>query len=158
MYYCSSDSSSWANYNDLVDRYGQEFVDKISTRNKWDAGSDSYVADESNVSRARVVGIALCDAKAYIKRKLTCAGYEGLDLLDTQNFPGLKLFHVLMTIEVLRLNGDCSGCACNADLDKFIGCGNICTDEGVCLTSSKTFISVSEAKFPCECDRGCSCC
>lgn len=157
MYCYSGDSSSWANVNDLYDRFGDEFVDKLATRNKYDTEVKRYIADESTEGRFKVIALALCDAKALIIRKLKCK-YSNVSLLNSSAFPSIKLWHIKMTIETLKVGGDCSGCNCE-ELDKFIECGDICNeDETVCLSSKLTFITASEAVFTCECHGGCSCC
>lgn len=155
MYYCGSDST-WASVTDLYDRYGGEFVDKLSTRRFYDADAGQYVADESAEGRLRVVSLALCDAKQMILQKLSCL-YSNIEILNDNIFMGLKQWHIRATISVLKANGDCYGCDCIDDLDKFLKCGNICTEDGVCLNPNTTFISVSAAKFCCE-KENCGCC
>lgn len=147
--YCESETSSWATTGDLYDRYGAEYIDKISTRTVYDEDIKSYVADETQEGRHRVQVLALCDAKEYIKRKLTCL-FDNVTLLSEVSFPAIKQWHIKLTIETLKIGGDCSACACVADLDKFLECARICNDDGVCLPSKKTFFSMSEAKFICE--------
>ena len=158
MYYCDeSESTSWANIDDLYSRYGEEFMDKISTRTIYDSEVSNYVADESTEGRFKVICLALCDAKEFIRTKVSCK-FGNTQLLDTASFAAIKQWHIKLTIETLKLGGDCSGCACVVDLDAYLGCARICTDSGVCLPSLKTFFSMSEARFSCECHGGCRCC
>ena len=156
MYYCSSETNSWASINDLYERFGDEYVDKLATRRKWDAALDTYVADESVEGRTRVLTLALCDAKALLIQKISCL-FGNISLLSTSNFSSIRQWHIRMAIEVLKAGGDCHSCNCES-LDNFLKCGTICDENGVCLPSKTTFISVSEAKFPCECEDRCSCC
>lgn len=160
MYDCYFDSpSSWATVNDLYDRFGDEYMDKISTRNNYNSTLGRYVADESVDNRFKVISLALCDAKELIIRKLQCA-FSDVTPLNDLVFPAIKQWHIKITIETLKIGGDCSACACNEDLDKFIACGVVCTSDGVCLSANSTFISATCAKFPCEngCGGGCGCC
>lgn len=157
MYYCGTDST-WASVTDLYDRYGDEFVDKLATRRIYDPDTGTYVADESEEGRLRVLSLALCDAKQLLRRKLSCY-YSNTNLLDDNIFYGIKIWHIKLTIETLKAGGDCLSCACLPDIDKYIECGSICTEDGICLTSEKTFISASTAIFCCEMKgRGCGCC
>lgn len=152
--YSEEPTNSWATVEDLTSRYGQEYIDKLSTRTVYDADVGSYVADETSEGRFRVLSLALSDAKELIKRKVSCI-YSNSNLLENNLFPALKQWHIKLTIETLKIGGDCSACACNEDLDKFLSCGNICTEDGQCLTSNKTFWKVSKADWPCE---GGGCC
>lgn len=154
--YCTGENSSWANVDDLYSRYGAEFIDKISTRTVYDSETGSYIADETVEGRFRVTSLALCDAKELIVRKLMCK-FGKVNLLDTTFFPSIKQWHIKLTIETLKIGGDCSGCDCVKDLDAYLDCGSICNEEGLCLSSKKTFFSISKAKFPCE-EGGCGCC
>lgn len=156
MYYCC-ETSTWATVDDLNVRYGGEYIDKISTRVNWDPNVKAYVASTDPESRLKVLSYALCDAKEMIIKKLKCK-YSNVDILSSSYFPALKQWHIRLTIETLKIGGDCTSCECNADLDKYIDCGSICNDEGVCLISNKTFIEVSKAHFPCECLGSCKCC
>lgn len=155
--YCG-DESTWASVSDLYDRFGDEFVDKLSTRRVFDTELNSYVSDESPQGRLRVISLALCDAKQLIKDKLRCV-YKNVELLDSHLFYGLKQWHIKLTIETLKAGGDCYSCACLTDLDSYVKCGSICTDDGLCLEKKTTFISASEAVFCCEKKgEGCGCC
>jgi hypothetical protein len=156
MYSCDSDST-WATITDLYERYGEEFVDKLAIRRKWNAELGQYVADESHDSKIRVITLALCDAMALIKKKLACR-FTNTSLLDEMVFPSIKVWHLRLTIETLKTGGDCLACACNETMEKDFDCGNICTEDGICLVSNKTAFSISKAHFPCECNGRCSCC
>lgn len=155
--YSGEQTGTWATIHDLYDRYGQEFVDKLAIRRKWDPSIEAYVADESRESICKVLSIALSDAKALIQKKLACR-FSGINLLDEKFFPAIKIWHVRLTVETLKTGGDCLACACNVEMEKDFDCGSICSEDGVCLTSKKTFISVSTPKFECECMGVCKCC
>lgn len=151
--------ASWATVADLNARFGNEFMDKISTRRKWNAGMQSYVADESDGARTAVIQLALDDAKAFLLYKISCK-FSNTDLIATTDFNIIKAWHIKLTIETLKIGGDCTACTeCNAAFDSFLQCGNICDANGVCLSSNGTFISVTKAIFCCELQgRGCGCC
>lgn len=151
--------ASWATVEDLYSRFGDEFMDKVSTRRLWDADLESYVADESESGRQSVIQLALDDAKAFLTYKISCL-FSDLSLLATNDFAIIKAWHIKLTIETLKIGGDCTACTeCNAAFDSFLKCGNICDVNGVCLSSNKTFFSITEAVFCCELQgRGCGCC
>lgn len=151
---------TWATESDLRLRYGDEFVDKLGTRRRLDSGLNDYIADQSPSHISAVINAALQDAKDFLLFKLSCAYKVSASLIDgTQNFPLITQWHIRVTIDTLKAGGDCWSCACLEDLEKFLTCGTgICSDEGECLESLKTFVSVSPAKFPCECGGRCSCC
>lgn len=155
MYDCET-STTWALPDDLIARYGQEYIDKLSIRRKYDSELEQYVADESTEGRSTVLTLALCDAKNLIYSKIQCK-YQNADLLNTAYFPSIKHWHIKLTIETLKAGGDCSGCACILDMDRFIDCSPICSEDGQCLISNKTFISATEAEFKCECFGRCRC-
>lgn len=155
--YCEESSSSWATIQDLYDRFGEEYVDKLAVRRNWDAELKMYVADETEAGKFKVLCLALQDAKNLLIRKLQCQ-YTDIAALSTSVFPAIKQLHIQLTIETLKNGGDCSSCACNTDIDKYIDCGTICNDAGECLVSNKSFISASEAHFHCECKGHCGCC
>lgn len=154
--YCGSDTT-WATADDLYDRYGDEFVDKLAVRTVWDQDSGRYVADESTEGKLKVIGIALCDARQLMKQKLSCY-YSNVDVLEEHLFYSLKQWHIELTIQTLKKGGDCMGCDCVKDMDQYFQCGSICSEDGICLTSKKTFISASVAKFDCECNCKGGCC
>lgn len=158
MAYCSGiESTTWANVDDLYSRFGAEYIDKLSTRTIFDSATGSYISDESTEGRFLVTATALCDAKELLRSKIMCR-FGKIEKLDTDIFPAIKQWHIKLTIETLKANGDCYGCACVSDIDKFLDCGRICNENGsYCLPSNKTFFSVSKAKFPCE-SGGCECC
>lgn len=150
--------SAWAVGADLYSRFGDEFVDKLAIRRKWNNVLNDYVADESQVGKDAVIALALDDAKAMILQKLSCY-YSDLTSLDTLNYPAIKQWHILLTIETLKRGGQCYGCECIAPMEEYFKCGSVCSDNGVCLVSKKTFISATEAEFCCEvCDEGCCSC
>lgn len=150
--------STWATVEDLYERFGDEYVDKLATRRVWDVDSEQYVADESTEGRLRVLNLALCDAREFLKGKLACC-FQSIQLLDEKPFPSIKQWHIKLTIEALKVGGDCFSCKdCITSFDEFCKCSTICSDDGECLVSKNTFISVSEAKFCCEeYARGCKC-
>lgn len=148
---------TWALIEDLYARFGDEYVDKLAVRRKWDETIQDYVADQSEEARTEVLELALEDAKALILQKLSCL-FSGLENLETSDFPAIKIWHIKMTIEVLKKGGDCTACDCAA-LDEFLKCGSVCTEDGVCLSKKSTFITVSDSQFPCECfPKGCCSC
>jgi len=53
---------TWATIQDLYTRFGDEFVDKLADRRKWDAIIQAYVADQSKTNRDEVIQTALDDA------------------------------------------------------------------------------------------------
>ena len=155
--YCGSDST-WAIIEDLYDRYGDEYVDKLAVRTVWDSDSQRYVADETLEGKTKVINIALCDAKQLLKQKLSCK-FSNVNILDDHLFYSLKQWHIELTIQTLRRGGDCMGCECVSQIDQYIACGSICSEDGLCLSSNQTFFSVSEAHFKCEgCGCGSCCC
>ena len=154
-----AEPSTWATPEDLYERFGDEFVDKLAIRRKWNSEIEDYVADESDEGKLAVIELALEDAKQLLLQKLSCL-YGELTLLedDTYAFTSILQWHIKLTIETLKIGGDCYACACIGDLDKFLGCGTICTPDGVCLPGLNTFISASVAHFKCECHGRCGCC
>ena len=132
--YCSDESTSWASIGDLYDRYGEEFVDRLSVRRNYDTEVGSYVADETKEGFTKVQILALCDAKALILEKLSCK-YTGLKQLDTVSFPSVKQWHIKLAVETLKIGGDCRACACVEDIVKFSECGSLCYEDGICLPS-----------------------
>lgn len=158
MYYCDSETSSWATIDDLYARYGEEFIDKLSIRRYYDTEVGSYIADETKEGFFKVQSLALCDAKALILEKLSCK-FSSLKQLDTTSFSAIKQWHIKVTIETLKAGGDCRACACMEDLVKFTECSSICNDDGICLPSKKTFINVFRDPFECGCEsKGCCSC
>ena len=153
--YDCDETSTWADVGDLRERFGDEYIDKLATRRNFDSARGEYLSDETSTNRLRVITLALCDARELILRKLSCL-YKNLYVLDKHFFHGIKQWHIKLAIETLKAGGDCSSCGCIADLDKYLECGRICADDGTCLESLKTFISVTSQKFPCE-DEGCGC-
>lgn len=151
MYYCSNEKSSWANINDLYDRYGEEFVDKLSIRRNWDSTISEYIADESKESKTRVQTLALCDSRDIIISKLRNR-YSNIHLLDNDSFHGIKHWHIKLTIELLKQGGDCKDC--KNELDKFLDENKICSEKE-CLKKITTFISATKAVFKCEPRGGC---
>lgn len=160
MTYCSEQSSTWATVDDLYNRFGDEYIDKLAIRRIYDTDLEQYVADESEEGKLKVIELALCDAKSLILRKLSCYYTQAsLSLLDSSVFKSIYLYHIKLTIETLKAGGDCSSCDCISPMEEFFKCGPICSEDGNCLVSNKTFISVSESKFCCELmGKGCKCC
>lgn len=149
--------STWAVKQDLYDRFGQEKITKLAIRRNWDNILKEWIASEADVDIAKIVNLALEDAKSLIQQKLACQ-FEDYYLVEEQDFPAVKIWHMKMTLKVLEAGGDCTACDCT-DLDKFI-CGQVCAPNGVCLNSLTSAISVSVPDFPCEgcgCG-GCKCC
>lgn len=155
--YCDS-LSTWASADDLYARFGDEYVDKLSIRRIWDNTIEQYVADESFEGREKVLNLALCDAKTLLKQKISKC-FDGVDLLDENIFPAIKQWHIKLSIETLKVGGDCFACVdCNKSFDEFCEKSSICTDDGICLTAKNTFISVSTPDFVCDKHlKGCKC-
>ena len=151
--YCSESNSSWATIGDLYDRFGEEFVDKLSIRRKYDEQIQEYIADESKESKTRVQTLALCDAKDHVLAVLS-KKFSDVEKLDTQNFHGIKSWHIKFTIALLKKGGDCKGC--KEDFEEFVASNKICSDS-TCLTKVSTFISATKARFKCE-ELGGRCC
>lgn len=149
-------NSTWATIEDLYERFGDELMDKLGVRRNYDSDLGTYVADESPASIRKVIQLALDDAREFIIKKLQCK-FAGVSRLGTHYFPAIKQWHIKLTIETLKIGGDCAACACVADLDKYIECDRICDENDICLTSTKTFISSSKPKWNCDCHGGCKC-
>lgn len=143
--------NSWATISDLYDRFGEEFVDKLSIRRKWNDVLGDYVADESKSSMTRVQLLAIDDAKALVKEKLSRC-FTDVRRADKEVFSAIKQVHIKLIIETLKNGGDCRGCECVSSIDSL--CSGVCNDDS-CLTKKTTFISVSNPKFNCEEDCGC---
>lgn len=154
-YPCDSNKNSWATICDLYDRYGEEFVDKLSIRRNWDDSVSDYVADESKESMTRVQLLALDDARSILKEKISIF-FLKLNLLDKYEFNSIKQWHIKLTIEALKKGGDCRGCDCLSDFDEFLK-GPICNDN-FCLERKGTFFSISKANFKCDRCKGSCCC
>lgn len=151
--YCSSETT-WATIEDLYRRFGDEYVDKLAVRRVFDESVQSYVADESQEGKEMVLELALCDAKNFLKQKIACC-YENVSLLDEYVFTAVKNYHIKLTIDTLKAGGDCYACTeCIKSFDDFCSCNSLCSTDGTCLSSKKTFLSVSDSEFPCE---GCGC-
>ena len=146
LYVCN-ENSSWATVCDLYDRYGEEFVDKLSTRRVWDEEAGGYVADETKEGRHRVQLLALDDARSVLQEKIH-SRFVGVSRLDNEEFFGVKQWHIKLTIEALKKGGDCRGCDCLADIDKFVG-GKVCSNSG-CLKLRSTFLTVYSDRLKCE--------
>lgn len=145
--YCGNSENSWATINDLYDRFGEEYVDKISIRRNYDPDLENYVADESKEGKTKVQLLALCDAMELLKSKLRNR-YRGLAKLDTMYFYAVKQWHIKLTIQALKNGGDCASCECVAEICEEMK-NPICNDT-TCLEGTKTFISASVAKFDCD--------
>lgn len=146
---------SWATADDLYERFGDEFVNKLGIRRIYNYLIEDYVADESPEGISKVIELALEDAKAHLLQKMSCK-FSNVYLVDQLQFSGLKLWHIRLTIDTLKIGGSCFACTeCNTEFDM---CSSICSDDGVCLTSKSTVFSVSEAHFCCEKCSGSSCC
>lgn len=147
---------SWATSSDIYARYGEEYVNKLCIRRNWDEEAQQYVASESDEAKAEILNLALEDAKNLILQKLSC-NFTNFSQVNSLDFPSILLWHIRMTIEVLKVGGDCTKCSCE-EFDNFIKCNEVCTADGVCLIKKNSFISGSVAKFECECHGRCSCC
>lgn len=155
MYQDCLKTNSWATINDLYDRYGEEFVDKLSIRRSWDDGLGMYVANESKESMTRVQILALDDAKALLMEKISSL-FVGAERLNDVEFYSIKQWHIKLAIETLKKGGDCKGCDCLGDIDEFLK-GKICSEKG-CLEKRTTFFQVYGGKLKCESSCGCKRC
>lgn len=152
----TSDLKSWATPADLYERYGQEFVDNLCIRRNYDESLGQYVGDVDPQSMLRVLNLALSDAKDMLISKMSVV-FKFSSELDLYYFPAVKQWHIKLTIETLKVGGDCYACSCISDLETFLKSNKICTTEGLCLGKKTSFISVSKATFPCECKSTCCC-
>lgn len=159
---------AWATKEDLVKRYGGEFVDKLARRRDYDPETETYVEDNSEERINEVIDLALEDAKYWLTWKISCCfSIKAFnDLIDSgQSFSFLKKFHIKMTIIMLKDGGDCVECKeCQDEFSKFCECSKFCTDEGECLVSkSKSKFAVEKTKESCWptnlcCDQKDCCC
>ena len=151
-YFDCSNSGSWATINDLYDRYGEEFVDKLSVRRVWDDETGHYLADESKESMTRVQCLALDDARALLQEKIS-SKFKDIARLDREEFFSIKQWHIKLTIETLKKGGDCQGCECITEIDKFLE-GKVCSNKG-CLPKVGTVVQVYSDKLKCEGSKKC---
>lgn len=158
----------WAVKQDLVLRYGEEYIDKISTRNKYDDTNNFYYADQTEASRGAVVDAALADAKAKLLFHISCC-YDIRSiqyLIDSQNksFSVIKTHHIKMTIAMLKSQGDCKDCdACEKEFKELCSCGLLMADDGTKPKSlSKISVTEYESCIPksncCHCNKKDCCC
>ena len=151
-------ASTWANIDDFYSRFGEELVNKLGIRRNWDSTLQQYVASEDESEVEAVINIAIADAKALVQQRLRCK-FGNLVSLDTNLFTPIKQWHMKMTIEVLKVGGDCMNCDCTKIDDWISKCDNVCADDDtVCLSSNSCFISATEYHSPCECHGACGCC
>lgn len=147
---------SWAILDDFYSRFGEEFINKLGIRRNWDATLGQYVASEDETDVQAVLELAIADAKELLKQRLRCK-FKDLTSLENYLFSPIKQWHMKLTIEILKVGGDCLSCDCTK-VDEWIKCNNVCSDDGsVCLSSNATFFEVSPAKFKCECEVSCKC-
>ena len=142
-------NSSWATLNDLYDRFGEEYIDKLSIRNNYDESLEDYVADESRTNMIRVQLLALDDARDLILNKVN-AVFKNAHLFNTMIFPFIKQWHIKLTIGFLKRGGECSSCI--EEFDENLKTSVLCSGN-VCLEKRTTFFYASEYKS--KCDRGC---
>lgn len=157
----------WAVKQDLVTRYGQEYIDKITTRNKFDDVNNMYYADQTEVSRDEVLNAALSDAKAKLLFHLSCC-YNiteiGLLIDSGEEFSLIKNYHIKLTISMLKAQGDCKDCdACLNEFKDLCDCGQIISDNGVKpKVASKISVTEYESCIPygncCHCGKVSCCC
>lgn len=157
----------WANKNDLVIRYGQEYIDKLTTKNKFDEVNNIYYADQTQVSRDEVLNAALADAKAKLLFHLSCC-YNitsiGLLIDSGEEFSIIKTHHIKLTIAMLKATGDCKECdACEKDFKELCSCGAIISDNGVKpQVNSRISVTDYESCIPesvcCHCGQRKCCC
>lgn len=145
---------TWATKEDLVLRYGEEFVDKLARRRDWDEDAEMYVEDNSDERVNEVIEAALEDAKNWLTWKISCCfpikAFNDL-IISGQSFSFVKRFHIKMTIIMLKDGGDCAECKeCQDEFSKFCECSKLCTDEGECIVSkSKSRFAVEKTSPSC---------
>lgn len=144
--------ATWATIEDLYKRYGDEFMDKLSTRMDDNTSGDDYVANEDPLRRDEVIQLALDDARAILLQKINCCFKTDGKLVNPNlSFSGIFPWHIKLTIILLKQGGDCKDCDdCKEAFDDFCKCSSICSDEGDCLEKRGSAISVSEEKFKCD--------
>lgn len=156
----------WATKEDLVLRYGEEFVDKISTRNRFDSVNNVYFADQSEASRNEVINAALADAKGQLLFELNCCfNIESIkNLIDQgESFSIVKTHHIKMTIAILKGQGDCEECdACKKEFKDLCSCGAIVSDSGlkprlISKISVTEYTSCIPKNNCCSCNGECNC-
>jgi hypothetical protein len=138
----------WATKNDLIVRYGQEFVDKLLIRNYYDKELGSYVVNNSCEAKDLVLCAGLEDAKAWLLYKLSCF-YNVSELINFENnginFGMIKSYHIKLTILFLKHGGDCEDCdECKSQFESYCKSGQICSDDGANCLSRISTVSVTE--------------
>lgn len=157
----------WAEKQDLILRYGEEYVNKIATRNKYDSVNNTYYADQTELSRDAVIEAALEDAKAKLLYHLSCC-YNVTEIKalveSGENFTIIKSHHIKMTIAILKSQGDCKECdACEKEFKELCGCGAIISENGVKpKVNSKISVTEYNSCIPksncCRCGNRKCCC
>lgn len=146
---------SWATSEDLYERYGDEFINKLAIRRIWNPLIEDYIADETPQGISAVIELALSDAKIFLLQKISCK-FGNVDLINTLEFSAILLWHIRLTIDTLKVGGSCF--KCTECIQEFDMCTSFCSDDGICLPKKGVLISVSEAEFCCEKCIGSSCC
>lgn len=156
---------NWATEEDLILRYGEEFIDKLSLRNDFNETAEAYVANEDPARMQSVVQAALDDAKNWLLWKISCC-FNLSDFNSLGDVSFIKKFHIKMTIIMLKDGGDCQECKeCQDEFADFCNCGRICDNLGVCISStSKSKFAVQDmgksclpTNFCCSCGDKCCC-
>lgn len=139
--------STWATKADLVLRYGQEYIEKAALRRDFNEDADDYVADESCDRINEVICAALEDAKEWLLWKISCSfNLADFNNLDDINY--IKIFHMRLTIAMLKEGGDCE--KCQKEFSEFCACGQICDINGKCITKTKiSLIAVEQMPKSC---------
>lgn len=153
--------ATWATKDDLVLRYGEETINKLSTRRNWDSDSSSYISDVNPESRNAVVEAALEDAKQELLMKIGCC-YDikaFLRLEAVSSFSFIRSYHIKLTILMLKNGaGDCAACKeCTDEFEKFCDCNKLCADNGECLVPEAYGSAFAVQEMPKSCLPKCIC-
>lgn len=142
--------ATWATKEDLVLRYGQEYVEKLAIRRDWNEDAEAYVADESPERIDQVINAALQDAKDWLLWKISCC-FNIVDFNALAEVSFVKRFHIKLTIIMLKDGGDCQECKeCQDEFSDFCSCGSICDINGNCI-SKPTIGLIAVEKMPRSC-------
>lgn len=136
--------STWTTKAGLYTRYGQEFIDKLARRRDFDpdAGEHGAYVENENCERVnQVICTAIEDAKTWILWKLSCCfdikEFNRL-LEEGDEFSFIQTFHSKLSITFLKSGGDCQECdECKEEISMVCSCKQICSDNGICLPSTK---------------------
>jgi len=158
----------WAKKEDLILRLGEKKVHELSSRYIFDEDCDSFIKDEREDSRDRVINTFLEDARQWLLWELSrCYDNSAKEIQETietgEEFRVILLHHIKLTVAMMKNGGDCEDCEkCKLDFTKLCESSRICSESGVCFERKSRF-SVTENKscMPkqvCCCDEEVCCC